>query len=157
MKKIGLVVMSLAVAVGLALSPMALAEDQPAEGAAACNPSSGLSGGVECAGEGQKVRSLFGQGGIFKTIVNILLFIIGAVSVIMIIYGGIRYVTSSGASEAVTSAKNTILYAVVGLIISILAYAIVNFVVGNLGAGSQTTNSEDDTGALQIAERVAKL
>ena len=68
---------------------------------------------------------------IFKTITNILLFLIGAVSVIMLIIGGIRYTVSGGDSAAVTSAKNTILYAIVGLVVAILAFAIVNFVVGS--------------------------
>jgi hypothetical protein len=48
----------------------------------------------------------------------------------MIIYGGIRYTTSAGDSSHVKAAKDTILYAVVGLVVAILAYAIVNFVVG---------------------------
>lgn len=64
-----------------------------------------------------------------KTIVNVLLFILGAIAVIMIIIGGIRYTTSNGDAGQVSSAKNTILYAVVGLVVAILAYAIVNFVV----------------------------
>jgi len=64
-----------------------------------------------------------------QTIVNILLFILGAIAVVMIIIGGIKYTTSNGDSAAVTSAKNTILYSVVGLIVAILAYAIVNFVI----------------------------
>ena len=63
-------------------------------------------------------------------IINLLLFIIGAIAVIMVIIGGLRYVLSGGDANAVTSAKNTILYAIVGLAIAILAYAIVNFVVG---------------------------
>ena len=69
--------------------------------------------------------------GIFKTITNVLLFLIGAVSVIMLIIGGIRYTISGGDSTAVTSAKNTILYAVIGIIVALLAYAIVNFVLGS--------------------------
>lgn len=68
---------------------------------------------------------------LFKNIVNILLFVIGGVSVIMIVVGGLRYVLSNGDSSAVTSAKNTILYAVVGLVIAMFAYAIVNFVIKN--------------------------
>lgn len=68
---------------------------------------------------------------IFKTIVNVLLFVIGAISVIMIIIGGIRYTTSNGDSSSVTSAKNTIMYAVIGLLVSMFAYAIVNFVVSH--------------------------
>jgi multisubunit Na+/H+ antiporter MnhB subunit len=59
----------------------------------------------------------------------VLLFIIGAVSVIMLIIGGIRYTISQGDQSQVTSAKNTILYAIIGLIVAILAYALVNFVV----------------------------
>ena len=69
---------------------------------------------------------------VFKTIINVLLFIIGAVSVIMLIYGGIRYTTSGGNANSVTAAKNTIMYAIVGLVIAIFAFAIVNFVVDQL-------------------------
>lgn len=68
-----------------------------------------------------------------KNVVNIMLFIAGAVAVIMIIIGGIRFVVSNGDSGAVQSAKNTVLYSVIGLIVIILAYAIVNFVVTNVG------------------------
>ena len=50
----------------------------------------------------------------------------------MLIYGGIRYVLSSGDSGAVQNAKNTIMYAIIGLVIAILAYAIVNFVIGSI-------------------------
>lgn len=67
----------------------------------------------------------------FKNIVNIALYIIGAVSVLMLIYGGIRYTVSGGDTAAVTAAKNTILYAVVGIVVALLAYAIVNFVIGS--------------------------
>jgi multisubunit Na+/H+ antiporter MnhB subunit len=64
------------------------------------------------------------------------LFIIGAISVIMLIIGGIRYVVSGGDSGAVTSAKNTILYAIVGIVVAILAYALVNFVVSSFSANN---------------------
>ena len=66
---------------------------------------------------------------IAATISNIMLFILGAVAVIMIIVGGIRYATSNGDQSAVKGAKDTILYAVVGLIVALIAYAIVNFVI----------------------------
>mgnify|MGYP000853615305 FL=1 len=68
-------------------------------------------------------------GDLAKDFVNIMLFAVGILAVIMIIWGGIRYVLSGGDSGAVSSAKKTILYAVVGLIVAILAYAIVNFVI----------------------------
>lgn len=95
----------------------------------------GLSDGAQSAqGKDQQgdAASLFGeggQGGIFRTITNVLLFLIGAISVIMLIIGGIRYVVSGGDSTAVQNAKNTILYAIVGVVVAILAYAVVNFVI----------------------------
>jgi hypothetical protein len=64
-----------------------------------------------------------------QQVVNVLLFIVGVISVIMIIIGGIRYVLSNGDSSQITGAKNTVLYAVIGLIVSLLAYAIIDFVV----------------------------
>ena len=89
-----------------------------------------LGTGVESAAGDDVPESLTGGDGIFRTVANVLLFIIGGVSVIMLIYGGIRYTTSGGNANSVTTAKNTIMYAVIGLIIAILAYAIVNFVMG---------------------------
>jgi hypothetical protein len=65
-------------------------------------------------------------------VVRVMLFGVGAISVIMIIYSGILYVISAGSSEKIKKAKDTIKYSIVGLVISILAYAIVNFVIGSL-------------------------
>lgn len=67
-----------------------------------------------------------------KKIIGVLLFVGGAVAVIMIIVGGIRYITSNGDQAHVKAAKDTIMYAVVGLVVAILAYAIVQFVVSHL-------------------------
>lgn len=75
------------------------------------------------AGEGGNVQ------GIIATIVNTLLFIVGIISVIMIIVGGIRYTVSAGDGNAVAAAKNTILYAVIGLVIAFASYAIINWVL----------------------------
>ncbi|HEY8886511.1 MAG TPA: hypothetical protein VIM31_03385 [Candidatus Microsaccharimonas sp.] len=86
-------------------------------------------------GNGQPTE-LFGSDGIITTVTNILLFIVGALSVIMLIIGGLRYVISGGNSTAVTAAKNTVLYAIVGLVISFLAYAAINFVINTLAPGS---------------------
>ncbi len=66
-----------------------------------------------------------------KNIINILLTIVGAGSVVVIIYAGILFVISSGNSQTIQTAKNTIIYAVIGLVISILSFAIVNFVVSS--------------------------
>jgi hypothetical protein len=66
---------------------------------------------------------------LIATIINILSLIVGVVSVIMIIIGGFRYITSGGDSNNVTAAKNTILYAIIGLVIVALAQTIVRFVL----------------------------
>lgn len=70
--------------------------------------------------------------GTVKNIINAVLYVVGILAVVMVIIGGVKYTTSGGDSAAVTSAKNTILYGIIGLVIAILAYAIVNFVVGKL-------------------------
>ena len=73
---------------------------------------------------------------LFTTIANVLLFLVGAVAVIMLIVGGFRYVTSNGDQNSVTAAKNTILYAIIGIVVAFLAYAAVNFVTTQLTKGS---------------------
>lgn len=78
---------------------------------------------------------LFGATGTFSTITNVLLFIIGAIAVIMVVIGGLRYVISGGDSNQVSAAKNTILYAIVGIVVAILAYAAVNFVISSFAPG----------------------
>jgi Type IV secretion system pilin len=122
---------------GLLLVPalvMGLSFVAPAVANAACDPNNlTVSSGADCAGSNSGTpTTLFGDTGIFQKIVNIMLFIVGAVAVIMLIIGGIRYVTSNGAQDQVTGAKNTIMYAIIGIIVAVLAYAIVNFVVTGL-------------------------
>ncbi len=63
------------------------------------------------------------------TILNVVLGVIGFVAVAMIIIGGLQYTTSAGDTGKVTKAKNTIMYGVIGLIVALLAFAIVNFVL----------------------------
>ena len=69
---------------------------------------------------------------IVKTIVNLLSAIVGLVAVIMIIVGGFRYITSGGNDTSVTAAKNTILYAIIGLVVVALAQIIVRFTLSKL-------------------------
>lgn len=66
---------------------------------------------------------------IIQDIIGTLIFAIATISVIMIIVGGIRYVISNGDASKIKSAKDTILYSVIGLAVALLAYAIVNFVI----------------------------
>lgn len=102
-----------------------------------------IGGGVDSAKGADQPSDLFGASGIFSTITNVLLFVLGAVSVIMIIIGGLRYVISGGDSSAVSAAKNTILYAIVGVIVALLAYAIISFVIDSFvpGGGGATNTA----------------
>ncbi|HVQ43448.1 MAG TPA: hypothetical protein VMT30_00575 [Candidatus Saccharimonadia bacterium] len=95
-----------------------------------------LKAGTACSQGGSQRESLFGQGGIFTVIANTLIFIVGAISVIYLIIGGLRYVTSGGDSKAVTTAKDTILYAIVGIVVAVISFALVQFVVNALSTAS---------------------
>lgn len=121
MKKIKLGIISIAALLGVVtLMPsyvLAAPADKIQEGVDA-------SGGADNGG---------GLGDQVKTIVNVLLYILGAIAVVMIVIGGIRYTTSNGDSSNIKSAKDTILYSVVGLIVAILAYSIINFVLSSFG------------------------
>lgn len=66
---------------------------------------------------------------LIRRVINFLSLIVGVVAVIMIIIGGFRYITSGGSDTGVTSAKNTILYAIIGLIIVALAQLLVRFIL----------------------------
>lgn len=73
-----------------------------------------------------------GIGGTIKKIINFMSVLVAAIAVIMVIWGGFKYVTSGGDSNNVSSAKSTIIYALVGLVIVALAQFIVQFVLKNL-------------------------
>ena len=80
-----------------------------------------------CNSNGQSITDKINN--FLKHLINIFSAVIGVVAVIMIIFGGFRYITSGGNDSSVTSAKNTILYAVIGLIIVALAQLLVRFVL----------------------------
>ena len=65
-------------------------------------------------------------------IFNTVLFVAGLMAVGMLVYSGIQYVTSHGDSGKTKTAMNSIIYSIAGLVIVVLAYAIVNFVIGSL-------------------------
>lgn len=124
----------------VAIAPAAVHAADPAAAPTDCNSvTSGISHGADCAKPTNAPSNLFGANSIFVTITNILLFIIGAIAVIMLIIGGVRYVVSAGDQNAVTSAKNTILYAIIGIVVAFLAYAAVNFVSNQLQNGTSGT------------------
>ena len=67
-----------------------------------------------------------------NVILNVVIGVIGFIAVAMIVMGGISFATSQGDTSKVAKARNTILYGVVGLVVAILAFAIVNFVLANV-------------------------
>ncbi len=73
---------------------------------------------------------------IIISIIQTLLILIGVAALIMLIIGGVQYVISMGNDDKVGSAKNTILYAIVGLIVVALAYVIITFVTGTILGGA---------------------
>ncbi len=90
----------------------------------ACEGATISSGGGACdATAGNKLNN------VIRSMINILSVIVGIVAVVMIIVGGVKFITSSGDTAKVTSARNTILYAVIGLVIVAFAQIIVRFVL----------------------------
>lgn len=88
--------------------------------------------GANAAKGTSQADSLFDTNGVFNKIINAALFLIGAISVLMLIYGGVSYTISMGDAKKVETAKNTIMYAVIGIVVALLAYAIVTFVLSRL-------------------------
>lgn len=70
--------------------------------------------------------------GILNVVINVIVGVVGFIAVVMIIIGGIGFVTSQGDAAKTTKARNTVLYGVVGLVVALLAFAIVNFVLNNV-------------------------
>lgn len=132
MTKVKRIIFSLIAALGLAmpmLAPVA-ASAQNAEGSLKCGANLDFTSKPEdCeisdADAGERVDD------IITNVINIISLIVGVVAVIMIIIGGLRYVTSGGDSGQVGNAKNTIIYAIVGLVVVALAQVIVRFVVNS--------------------------
>lgn len=120
-----------AVILGLLMIPMLLLSASTAVGATA---STEIKKGADVVNTGSSC--LFTndtcKDGIVTKGINTALFVIGALAVIMLIYGGIRYTISAGDSKQVEAAKNTILYAIIGIVVALLAGAVVNFVLTNL-------------------------
>jgi hypothetical protein len=99
----------------------------------AANPAAGAiqQGACEAAGQPNCTDEAANGsvGNTVASIIDVLSIVVGLAAVIMIIIGGLRYITSGGASEKVTGAKNTLLYAIIGLVVVALAQVIVHFVI----------------------------
>ncbi|MDQ3064760.1 MAG: pilin [bacterium] len=127
----GMTLVILAVAVALALAVGVLpvsAQDIENNLCAGANldVNSNCNTGITDQAASAKINNLIGS------IINIFTLVVGVVSVLMIIIGGFKYITSGGDSSNVSGAKNTILYAIIGLVIVALAQTIVRFVLGRV-------------------------
>lgn len=118
------------VAMPMAAPALAVAAADPKQGA--CYGANNLQVATDPNSACAAIQEENGTGKVNKLItdvVNILSIIVGIAAVIMIIIGGFRYITSAGSAEKVTAAKNTILYALIGLVIVALSQVIVRFVL----------------------------
>jgi hypothetical protein len=99
-----------------------------------------LTGGSDCSNAGSsavctdesKQTNIYGDNSIFSDITNIVVWVAGAAAVLILILGGIRYVTSGGDANKVSSAKNTIIAALLGIVVIVLARSLINYVVNKL-------------------------
>lgn len=112
-------------AVALAPSVDVVAQSNAAQSAAVCEGAGAVAGGA-CADSSGTVASLV------RTAIRILQVIAGTVAVFFVIFGGIRYVTSSGDPAKLNTAKNTIIYACIGVAIVALSEVIVQFTLNSL-------------------------
>jgi hypothetical protein len=122
MKRLGLLIAGLAITLGVLAAPVAVSA---VDNFPACN---GVTDSLVCKNSTTTAQP------IIKTVINTLVFLVGIVSVIVMIIGGIMYTVSAGNAGTVTKAKSTIVYALVGMVVAFLAYAIVNWVMKNFGA-----------------------
>lgn len=116
----------LALSLGTGLAMAAAPQESTCQGANLAFPTTGHAPGTVCSTfstQESDVNSLI------SAVINIFSIVVGIIAVVMIIFGGFRYITSGGDSTKVTSARNTILYAIIGLIIVALAQFIVKFVL----------------------------
>lgn len=132
------------------LSPIAFAEGETngTSGGGTFNACKHVVSGktAVCSGDSKNATN------IAKNIISILLWVVGTAAVIVIIYAGITFVTAAGNPSKISQAKTMLIYAVVGLAVAILAYAIVNFVintssgkgVGGGSSGSSGTSGESN-------------
>jgi hypothetical protein len=119
------------IAIATALFVGQIALPMAASAAPSAAPNADVCAGIQATGassctNGTQVNN------IISTVINILSVIVGIAAVIMIIVGGLKYVTSGGDSAATASAKNTILYAIIGLVIAALAQFIVKYVLSRV-------------------------
>ena len=90
---------------------------------------------------------------IITNILYVIIFVVGIISAIYIVVGGIKYMSSKGDASATQTAKKTILYSLIGLIVSSLAFIIVNFSIGVIYSDGTVPDSSNDNGDNPSANR----
>lgn len=111
----------------------------------------GAQGIFEGCKEGEAVNSkLCGDDGteassIVKNLINTFLFVIGILAVAMIIHSGFKFVNSRGNPESIKAARETLLYSIIGLVVAILSFTIVNFVISAFDGTSVETNASEES------------
>ena len=145
MKRIkqAVVALALVVGVGILAAPATVGAVNVFE---ACPATPTANDSAVCKSKGDDIKTIIGP------VVNTLLFLVGIVSVIVIIIGGIMYTVSGGDTGGVTKAKNTILYAVIGLAVAFMAYAIVNWVLGVFNAPPSAQQTCEQSGGTYNAK-----
>jgi cytochrome bd-type quinol oxidase subunit 2 len=122
--------LSLATLVAVPLAVPAVTSAQDIQNNLCTGATLNVSSGGDCATTTSNGTT--GINNIIATVINVFSIVVGVVSVIMIIVGGFRYITSGGDSGNVSSAKNTIIYAIIGLVVVALAQFIVQFVLNKV-------------------------
>lgn len=87
--------------------------------------------GVNAATSGTELQGRSIPGSV-SSIVNIILWAAGIIAVIMVIWSGMKFITANGEAQKVSAARNSLSYSLIGLVVVVLAYAIVNFVITNI-------------------------
>lgn len=113
----------------------------PADNIAQCNMPE-----TETAADGEEKTLIWYIG----TVINVVLGLVGIIAVVVIIIGGISFITSQGDPGKVTKARNTILYGVIGVVVALLAFTIVTFVLKSIGSAST-----DDEASLPQSSLIA--
>ena len=83
-------------------------------------------------------KSIAGEGGLISILINFLLWTVGVLSVVMIIFSGFRYITSAGDASKTKSAQTALTYSIVGLIVAVLAWVIVKMILRQFGIEVKT-------------------
>jgi len=122
---VGIIVLAALVLPSLLMVPVSAQVSEEAKDAA-CEGLGAVGDSCDEANGGSSISSLIASA------IGILSFIVGVAAVIVLIIGGLKYITSAGDSNSVASAKSTVLYAVIGLVIAILAQGIVQFVLNRV-------------------------